>query len=117
MRFLVALLLLVIGCSSRDPRPADTVPASWRDVRESAGHTVHVGKANVACKDCHGERTFGTPPADLCEKCHGTVQTPLHGANLACQSCHGFGKDTAIKPAACMRCHEQAQGWHVKPVG
>ncbi|HLL23043.1 MAG TPA: hypothetical protein VK427_12975, partial [Kofleriaceae bacterium] len=117
---IASIALAFASCTSgRERRAPDSVPKSWRDVRASAGHTVHVGgKANVACRDCHGsEGKFESPPAAICESCHGTVTTPLHRANLDCQSCHGFGKDLEVTPTACMRCHEQSQGWHVKPVG
>ncbi|HEY0988472.1 MAG TPA: hypothetical protein VGD80_15515, partial [Kofleriaceae bacterium] len=107
-RWLV-LLAIAGGCANRDPRPPDRVPVTYRDVRESAGHTSHIGK--VPCADCHGDGEFTPPPAALCEQCHPAVVTPLHRGAPApsCQDCHAFGKENR-EPTACMRCHDKPQG-------
>ena len=111
------------------------VPATWRDVRDSAGHVAHVVKRGVACRDCHGEDGFAPPPLDICSRCHPAVRATLHPDDPlgharapGCQDCHGFGAtpaeapnsastpnsasapNSAITPNNCMRCHRDAQG-------
>ncbi len=120
MRYVLACAWIVLAIACGRDRSIDPqhVPASWRDVRESAGHTVHVGKNKLPCSDCHGE-AFETPPLELCEKCHPNTQATVHPRDplgkmpsLQCRDCHGFGPDLAVKPPNCMRCHAQAQGSH-----
>ena len=123
-RLLIAIAVMISACSGRDRAPPAAVPMTWQEVRTSAGHTVHVGTANVPCRDCHGEKGFARPPAEICARCHGAVQTPLHPADPigivplpVCQDCHGFGIDQAIRPTSCMRCHDKPQGLHTPEVG
>jgi hypothetical protein len=138
---LLALLALAIaagiaacnggGDDGRRLEPAN-VPRAWREVRDSAGHRVHVAEANVPCRDCHGDvprgggfaPAFTAPPADLCERCHPAIPTPLHPPDPigmaqppGCQDCHGFGADLSVRPASCMRCHDRSQGLHTAAVG
>jgi hypothetical protein len=127
-RYGAALLVLMlasgasmISCfEARKPRPPENVPASYRDVRESAGHAAHLGK--VTCEKCHGESGFAPPPQELCASCHAKT-TPLHHPDPTsakgapkCQDCHAFGKDDSHTPWNCMRCHDKAQN-HVAAIG
>lgn len=74
----IVALTAVTACSDpRQRRGADHVPASWSEVRETAGHQVHVGGHHIACRDCH-EDGFSSPPADLCSSCHAGVQATIH---------------------------------------
>ncbi|HWN67136.1 MAG TPA: hypothetical protein VNM90_05820 [Haliangium sp.] len=99
------------------PTPAAVVPSTWHDVRDSAGHQVHVAELGLACRDCHAIATAGfAPPRAICGSCHAEVETPLHGSILGrssteCQDCHGFGADLGVRPGQCMRCHAQPQGF------
>lgn len=110
---LVVMALAVAACSSTPERPSKQVPATYRVVAGTPGHASHVGK--VECGACHGEAGFDKPPADLCERCHATVMTPLHHwqAWPRCQDCHGFGKGAVLNTtSACMSCHVRDQGRH-----
>ena len=71
MRWLV-MVVIAAGCAGADrrPPPPQHVPHEWHEVRASAGHTVHVVKNGVACRDCHGDDGFAAPPAELCQRCH-----------------------------------------------
>lgn len=117
---LCAGVATLAACSSSPDRPAAThVPASWTDVRQAAGHQVHVATNHIACTECHGEG-LAPPPGDLCTACHAEIRATIHlDSGLAtivprpqCQDCHGF-VDREIRPTACMRCHDRAQGRHL----
>jgi len=78
---LAGLVVLVGGCGDRERAAPVKVPRTWADVRDSAGHAVHVGKKGIPCKDCPGDAGFENPPADLCERCPGTKPIPPHRFN------------------------------------
>lgn len=128
MRLHIAVLAIIgtlVACGNTPSGTPEQVPAAYRVVSHSVGHVAHVGK--VECGECHGERGFAPPGAEVCTRCHVTVATPLHplptGAPT-CLDCHGFGASSpapvasdpaktdkvSITPAACMRCHERDQG-------
>ncbi|HEX8114481.1 MAG TPA: hypothetical protein VF516_42420, partial [Kofleriaceae bacterium] len=115
-----SFIIGLIACSGAERHPApQKVPVTWRDVRDSAGHTAHVVQRGVPCRDCHGDDGFQPPPLEVCSKCHAQVRAPLHPAdplNKApapeCQDCHGFGAKLDVTPTNCMRCHTQPQGGH-----
>lgn len=115
----VGVLIAVAACNaSRKRQGADHVPESWSEVRQTAGHQVHVATHQIACQQCHGDG-FAPPPADLCASCHPEVRATIHldfglASSVAlpgCQDCHGFA-DRAVRPTACMRCHDRKQGTH-----
>jgi hypothetical protein len=97
-------------------RPAVTaslVPATWASVRESAGHTAHVGKDKIACSSCHDERDGGflSLKEAACTSCHAKEIAQTHPGNDAkpttCLTCHAFG---AAPAPTCLGCHANAQG-------
>jgi hypothetical protein len=98
------------------PVTGGMVPPSWAEFRTSSGHKAHVGKANIACSDCHGLETngFTSPGAAICNRCHQDQSAHTHtgGARKTdCLACHSF----APRPApTCIGCHEAAQGTHAK---
>jgi hypothetical protein len=117
---MVAVVGALVSCGPPARPPTERVPASYRDVRESAGHTKHLGK--VACVECHGPLGFEQPPATVCASCHAKT-TPLHHDDPTagtraphCTDCHAFGKDKTVEPWNCMRCHAQPQN-HIAAVG
>jgi hypothetical protein len=118
---LAAGLIAGLGaCSGAERHPVpQKVPLTWRDVRDSAGHTAHVVQRGVPCRDCHGDDGFQPPPLEVCSKCHAAVHASLHPADPldkvqtpGCQDCHGFGAQLDVTPTHCMRCHTEPQGRH-----
>jgi hypothetical protein len=99
------------------------VPSSWRAVRDSRGHQVHVVYGAVPCGGCHDHDRFTTPPPEVCARCH-TMETPLHdrprplviSPSPGCLDCHSFRVDVSAS-RACMRCHQRAQGIATAAVG
>lgn len=110
----MAVAAAFVACGDRHAtaRTPEQVPASYRDVRLSAGHQAHLGK--VACIECHG-RVFEKPPLTVCASCHA-VATPLHPPDPTatvpapqCVDCHPFGAEKR-EPWGCIRCHAKDQG-------
>jgi predicted CXXCH cytochrome family protein len=111
MRWLVVLALAAAACGEVDVRNGAGVPATYKQVAHSAGHTKHVGK--VPCEDCHGD-TFKPPSPEVCTKCHAEVRTPLHPPDPTsdvrrpvCTECHAFREKSAVEPWNCVRCHDK----------
>jgi len=98
------------------------VQARFREVRDSPGHTAHLGLPDVSCESCHVEVDAGLsrPTALVCVHCHEDVPPAIHpqaevgtvGAEGAswdhapsCQGCHRFTDYRDYGPNECMRCH------------
>jgi hypothetical protein len=107
--------------ASTPPLPSATVPASWHDVRESRGHSVHVGQEGIACNKCHDVAGgFHPPSLAVCAKCHEPQARMRHGLHgqmademgivADCSACHVFGRQADHEPWNCIRCHEEPQG-------
>lgn len=120
-----AVVAVACGATPEADDGGPPVPASWLLARSSPGHVVHVTYGGIPCRDCHDDG-FAAPPADVCDRCHDDVRSPLHEAHAAdglgtarpaCLDCHGYAANTPARPWACMRCHDQAQGAFVAPVG
>ena len=94
--------------------PAHLVPPSWVEYRESAGHKSHVGRDDVACKDCHAyeKEGFKNPGTGPCVKCHDKQAAHAHkgGAEKKtdCLTCHAFAPN--VVTPTCISCHAQAEG-------
>jgi hypothetical protein len=91
------------------------VPATWAEVRTRPGHTMHVGKPDVACHDCHEETdaSFTSKGVAACTHCHEKQTSKTHAGGgeekTSCLSCHAFGAKPA---AACISCHAKPEGKH-----
>ena len=105
--------------------PAGMVPVSWAEFKKSPGHRTHVGRDDVACKDCHDfdKEGFKNAGAATCTKsCHAKQRERSHlggeGAKTDCLSCHAFAPDVAPRP--CIGCHDAktvgAKGTHAAVV-
>src|SRR5204863_6658352 len=73
----VVLAAAVAAWIARMPRrvvmpPSELVPPSWETFRASAGHERHVGKAGIACRECHDYQSSGfkNPGTAPCVRCH-----------------------------------------------
>jgi hypothetical protein len=107
--------------ASMPKSPVRRVPAAWRDVRESPGHTAHVAQQGLACEKCHGtNQGFEVPSLQVCASCHAEQATMRHGINephvddllgtADCTSCHDFRSAETRDAWNCIRCHELQQG-------
>jgi hypothetical protein len=102
--------------------PAHLVPASWASYRTSAGHAAHVGKKDVACRDCHAYEAegFQNPGIAPCKRCHVPESTHAHGGGsdrddaTGCTTCHAFAPNK--KAPTCIGCHETSTG-HLMAIG
>jgi hypothetical protein len=110
---------LVAGIVRRWPSspggvPPGLVPASWETFRTSPGHRKHVGRDDVACKDCHDyEREgFKNPGAAPCARCHEKQALHAHKGNAErktdCLTCHVFAPDRDAP--RCLGCHKEPEG-------
>lgn len=84
----------------------------WLQVRNTAGHLVHVyeGEVYAECIDCHGVSLhIFRPPEEACFQCHDVER--LHAAEVMmakCVSCHDFlVADDPLIPQRedCLECH------------
>ena len=81
----------VLACSSGDsaetPHPGRGVyvPLSWSQARTIDGHELHVGKKQVACRECHaiGETSMGAVSPLRCAGCHEKESRITHAASEA----------------------------------
>ncbi len=90
------------------------VPQTWASVRESPGHQAHVGKDQIACRDCHDESDGGfrsLKEAACTSTCHAAEVARTHAGDTVkpttCLTCHAFGAQAA---PTCLECHASAQG-------
>ena len=94
--------------------PAELVPSAWSEYRTSLGHTQHVGKASIECKNCHDyEREgFVNPGVAPCARCHEKEAHHSHHGDDAtktdCLTCHEFAPKK--QTPTCIDCHSEAQG-------
>jgi len=112
----VAFVMWRSGGGPVDQKVPANVPPTWASVRDSAGHTKHLGskKQDVVCRDCHDESNgkFAVLGETACTKCHEPQLKLTHVGkpgpdHTPCISCHAFG----AKPAAtCISCHAETQG-------
>lgn len=85
--------------------------SQWKQVIQTAGHDVHVARANLECLSCHLPSLHATQPkAEDCVKCHAAPKTNIgEMAGLHCTTCHQFliPKATGLEPKRelCLTCH------------
>src|SRR4051812_9974778 len=110
----VVVVLLVRSVAHRSPPIAPQfVPPSWEQYRTSLGHEQHVGKATIACKDCHDYETAGfvAPAVQVCARCHDKETQHTHSGDekkkTDCLTCHSFAPGAAKQN--CMGCHADVQ--------
>jgi len=107
---LALIAALAVGaCSDPAPEASSTeVPASWREVRTSLGHSRHLADPRIVCGDCHAAGGFASPGTTSCRRCHEDASDRMHAAPDAnagdCLTCHDFRGDAAPL-AACRDCH------------
>ena len=83
----------------------------WPQIRHTAGHDVHVVRANLECLACHLPSLHATKPkVEACTQCHSSARTNIGGMKaFHCTSCHPFlaTKGVGLKPERelCLRCH------------
>ena len=94
--------------------PEEMVPGSWVTYRTSLGHTQHVGKSNVTCRDCHDYQRdgFKNPGPAPCVRCHVKEGARFHADSVTkmtdCLTCHAFAPEQKIP--TCIGCHAKAEG-------
>lgn len=90
---------------------------NWKQVGETAGHRLHVKKANLQCLACHfpSLHVF-KPKVEDCERCHSNSRVNIGGMqDFHCTTCHDFlakGKQAkSIMPTrdTCLACHQEMQ--------
>jgi hypothetical protein len=90
------------------------VPAAWAEYRTSLGHTQHVGRANVECKDCHdyARDGFKNPGPAPCARCHAKEAARLLAGGVTkmtdCLTCHAFAPAQVVP--TCIGCHAEPEG-------
>ncbi|MBI2346890.1 MAG: hypothetical protein HYV03_08480 [Deltaproteobacteria bacterium] len=87
----------------------------WHDIRETAGHKVHVDRAGIECLDCHDQGIHNIArPEGVCVTCH--TDKAAMGNKMAfvhCLQCHNFlatekGVEGIFPTRAnCLECHEK----------
>jgi hypothetical protein len=83
----------------------------WKQIAKTAGHAVHVTRANLQCLSCHLPSLHSVKPkTEDCVKCHNQARTNIGGmAGFHCTACHQFlvGKDAGLEPKreTCLGCH------------
>src|ERR1700733_15145135 len=67
------------------PVPPNLIPSSWEVARTSPGHTEHVGKLGLACKECHDYEKdgFKNPGSGPCTSCHQKQTSHSHQGDAA----------------------------------
>ncbi len=87
----------------------------WTQIGETAGHKIHVMRADLECLSCHQPSLHAVEPkVEACQKCHTAARTNIGGmVTFHCTTCHNFlGKAEAeMSPGreACLACHATMQ--------
>lgn len=87
----------------------------WTQIGATAGHKVHVLRADLECLSCHRPSLHAVEPkVEACQKCHTAARTNIGGmVAFHCTTCHNFlGKaEGAILPEreTCLACHATMQ--------
>jgi nitrate/TMAO reductase-like tetraheme cytochrome c subunit len=89
--------------------------ARWAQIAETAGHNIHVTRADLDCLSCHLPSLHAVAPqAEACQTCHTAARMNIGGmVAFHCTTCHNFlaKGDQGIfpEPAACLACHATMQ--------
>jgi hypothetical protein len=87
----------------------------WAQIAETAGHKIHVMRANLECLSCHLPSLHALEPrVEACQTCHTTPRTNIGGmVGFHCTTCHNFLAKAAaeILPEreTCLTCHATMQ--------
>lgn len=88
----------------------------WVQMKNTAGHMVHVTKANIQCLACHYPSLHNFEPEVIdCLRCHDKARINIgEMKDLHCTTCHNFlakGKGEELMPlrGLCLECHEDMQ--------
>ena len=89
--------------------------ARWPQIAATAGHKIHVMRADLPCLSCYLPSLHAVEPkVEACQKCHTAARTNIGGmADLPCMTCHNFLATTEaeILPQreTCLTCHATMQ--------
>jgi hypothetical protein len=96
------------GCHlSQDPQ--------WPQIAATAGHKIHVMRADLQCLSCHLPSLHAVEPTvEACQNCHTTARSNIGGmAGLHCMTCHNFlaqtEQDMLPQRETCLTCHATMQ--------
>ena len=85
---------------------------NWPQISKTAGHELHVKRADLECLSCHLPSLHAVKPtAKECTTCHSKASANIGGMKaFHCTACHQFtAKDqgNGLKPvkATCVACH------------
>lgn len=83
---------------------------NWRQISKTAGHELHVKRANLECLSCHLPSLHAVKPTTKeCVACHSKATANIGGMKaFHCTTCHAFtAKAAALKPESqtCAACH------------
>lgn len=87
----------------------------WPQIRKTAGHEIHVLRADLQCLSCHLPSLHAVQPkAEDCVKCHAQARINIGGmGGFHCTACHQFlvPKEAGLEPkrALCLSCHAAMQ--------
>ena len=87
----------------------------WPQIAKTAGHEVHVMRADLQCLSCHLPSLHATKPkAEDCASCHNRARHNIGGmAAFHCTACHQFlvPKEAGLEPKReiCLNCHKSMQ--------
>lgn len=87
----------------------------WAQIRNTAGHDVHVVRAKLECLSCHLPSLHATQPkAEDCIKCHDQARVNIgEMSGFHCTTCHEFlaTKVAGLEPKReiCLNCHAGMQ--------
>jgi len=85
--------------------------SQWKQVSQTAGHDIHVSRANLECLSCHLPSLHATKPkVEDCVKCHAAASTNIgQMSGFHCTACHQFlvPKAASLEPKRelCLGCH------------
>lgn len=83
----------------------------WPQISKTAGHEIHVLRAELECLSCHLPSLHAVKPkAEDCVKCHGQARINIGGMSaFHCTACHQFlaAKEAGLEPKRelCLGCH------------
>lgn len=90
---------------------------NWPQISKTAGHEIHVLRADLPCLSCHLPSLHAVKPkAEDCVKCHAQARVNIGGmSGFHCTACHQFLVPIEVglepKRLLCLNCHA---GIHLK---
>lgn len=87
----------------------------WPQIAKTAGHKIHVMKAELQCLSCHLPSLHAVKPkVEDCAKCHAQAWLNIGGMRgFHCTTCHRFlvPQEAGLEPKRelCLACHQAMQ--------